>query len=131
MLETYVNKVLDLIYSRLYFRHIGIRIKAALICKMYQKSLSVDLSSSKESIGKLNNLISVDVSDIQSFVAYSHYMWSTPYEICISTTLLFLVLGKAALAGMIVMVGTICFGFIMGKRFVIYSFAFAVTCFVK
>lgn len=91
---------------------------------MYQKSLSVDLSSTKESIGRLNNLISVDVSDIQGFVAYSHYLWSTPYEICISTTLLFLVIGKAALAGMAVMIGTICFGFIMGKRYVQLSFTF-------
>jgi ABC-type transport system involved in cytochrome bd biosynthesis fused ATPase/permease subunit len=107
-----------LIFDIWFNRHIGIRIKAVLICKMYKKSLSVDLSSSKESIGKLNNLISVDVSDIQNFVAYSHYMWSTPYEICLSTTLLFLVLGKAALAGMIVMIGTISFGFIMGKRYI-------------
>lgn len=97
-------------------RHIGVRIKAALICKIYNKSLTVDLSASKESIGKLNNLMSVDVSDIQTFCAYSHYTWSTPYEIVISITLLFLVLGHAALAGLIVMVVTLWFGFYMGKR---------------
>lgn len=92
------------------------RIKAALICKIYSKSLTVDLSASKESIGKLNNLMSVDVSDIQSFCAYSHYTWSTTYEIVISITLLFLVLGKAALAGLVVMVLTLWFGFYMGNR---------------
>lgn len=35
--------------------------KAALIAAIYNKALSVDLSASKESVGKLNNLISVDV----------------------------------------------------------------------
>lgn len=104
-------------------RHIGVRIKAALIGCIYSKALQVNLSASKESmgkfsltsqvyshlskpartIGKLNNLISVDVSEIQSFWCYSHFMWSTPYEIIIATSLLFTVLGKAALAGIITM----------------------------
>ncbi len=43
-------------------RHIGVRVKGALIAAIYNKALSVDLSASKESVGKLNNLISVDVS---------------------------------------------------------------------
>lgn len=43
-------------------RHIGIRVKGALIAAIYNKALSVDLTASKESVGKLNNLISVDVS---------------------------------------------------------------------
>jgi hypothetical protein len=44
-------------------------LKAALIDAIYQKSLTVDLSSSKESVGKLNNMISVDVS--VSFLKFS------------------------------------------------------------
>lgn len=43
-------------------RHIGVRVKGVLIAAIYNKALSVDLSASKESVGKLNNLISVDVS---------------------------------------------------------------------
>jgi hypothetical protein len=43
-------------------RHIGIRIKGALIAAIYNKALSVDLTASKEGVGKLNNLMSVDVS---------------------------------------------------------------------
>lgn len=42
-------------------RHIGIRIRGALIACVYNKALSVDLGASKESVGKINNLISVDV----------------------------------------------------------------------
>lgn len=36
--------------------------KAALISCVFNKAMTVDLASSKESVGKLNNLISVDVS---------------------------------------------------------------------
>lgn len=43
-------------------RHIGIRVKGALIAAIYNKALSVDLTASKEGVGKLNNLMSVDVS---------------------------------------------------------------------
>jgi hypothetical protein len=43
------------------YRHIGCRVRAALIGAIYSKALSVDLAGSKESVGKLNNLISVDV----------------------------------------------------------------------
>ena len=42
-------------------RHIGIRIRGALIASIYNKALSVDMGASKESAGKINNLISVDV----------------------------------------------------------------------
>ena len=50
------------------YRHIGIRIRGALIASIYNKALSVDLSASKESIGKINNLISVDVGVSAWFV---------------------------------------------------------------
>lgn len=99
-------------------RHIGIRVKAALIGLIFKKSLKIDLSASKESVGKLNNLISVDVGEIQNFCSYSHYIWSTPLEIFIATMLLFLVLGHAAFAGMIVMVISLSLGLVIGKRYV-------------
>lgn len=52
-------------------RHIGIRVRGALIASIYNKALSVDLSASKESIGKINNLISVDVGVRRSFFILS------------------------------------------------------------
>ena len=42
-------------------RHLGVRVRAVLIAAVYAKALSVDMSASAESVGKLNNLISVDV----------------------------------------------------------------------
>ena len=52
------------------YRHIGIRIRGALIASIYNKALSVDLSASKESIGKINNLISVDVGVSACFLDF-------------------------------------------------------------
>lgn len=41
--------------------HIEVRIKAAMINAVYHKSLAVDLYGCKESTGKINNLMSIDV----------------------------------------------------------------------
>ncbi len=92
-------------------RHIGIRIKGALICAIYSKALRVDLTATKESIGRLMNLMSVDVSEIQEFCSYSHFLWSTPLEITVSSCLLFVVLGSASFAGVAVMVLAIVAGY--------------------
>lgn len=97
-------------------RHIGVRLKAALIGCIFNKSINVDLSASRESVGKLNNLISTDVGEIQNFWCYSHFMWSTFYEIVIATTLLCLVLGKAAMVGIVTMLMFMVTGFYLGAK---------------
>ena len=76
----------------------------------------MDLSASKESVGKLNNLISVDVGEIQSFCAYSHYLWCTPYEVLICCVLLFMVLGPAAWGGIVLMVSALYIGYLIQHR---------------
>ena len=97
------------------------RVKSALICAIYSKSLVVDLSASKESIGRLNNLISVDVTEIQNFCCYSHYIWATPLEIILSSSLLFSVLGISALSGMFLMILSLIFGFFVSRRLEYYQ----------
>lgn len=97
-------------------RHVGIRVKAALISMIYSKSLKIDLTACKESVGKLNNLISVDVSEIQSFCSYSHYMWSTPLEIILASAMLYLVLGNSAFAGISLMVLCLLLAIYIGKK---------------
>eukprot|EP01032_Pedospumella_encystans_P018756 gene18756-21347_t len=96
-------------------RHIGIRIRGALIASIYNKALSVDLSASKESIGKINNLISVDVGDIQTFCCYSHMLWSALLEIVLSSTLLYIVLGQAAFGGFAIMLVSLGLGLLVSK----------------
>lgn len=55
-------------------RHVGIRIKAAVISLIFQKSLTVDLSATKDGMGKLNNMISVDASVSAARRTPSHVM---------------------------------------------------------
>lgn len=45
----------------MYGRHIEVRLQSAMINAVYHKSLVVDLYACKESIGKINNLMSTDV----------------------------------------------------------------------
>ena len=55
------------------------------------------------------------VQDIQDFCCYSHYMWSTVYEILFSSVLLFVVLGKAAIGGLSVMIFSLLIGVAVSK----------------
>lgn len=110
-----------MILLQILFRHIGIRVKAALIAAIYQKALVVDLSSSKESVGKLTNLISVDVSEIQSFCAYSHAIWSTIFEVFIGCALLLVVLGNATWGGVFIMVLSMMLGLYLSKKCEVYQ----------
>ena len=53
--------------------------------------------------------------DIQNFCSYSHWMWSTLLEIVISSCMLYFVLGKAAVGGMVVMVSSLALGLMISK----------------
>ena len=96
-------------------RHIGIQVRSALVTAIYQKSLVVDLTATTESIGQLNNLISVDAGEVQSFCAYSHAIWSEALEVVIGCTLLFMVLGTATIGGILVMFVCIIVGLYLSK----------------
>lgn len=104
-----------MIITTLIIRHIGIQVRSALVTAIYQKSLVVDLTATAESIGQLNNLISVDAGEIQSFCAYSHAIWSEAIEVGIGCTLLLMVLGTATIGGIIVMFLCILMGLYMSK----------------
>jgi hypothetical protein len=94
----------------------GVRIKSALIAAVFKKSLSVDMTACTESTGRLTNLVSVDVSEIQNFVCYSHFVWSTVLEICLAVALLLVVLGRAAVAGIATMLAFIYIGAKLGSK---------------
>jgi ABC-type multidrug transport system fused ATPase/permease subunit len=84
-------------------RRMAVRVGAAMLGLLYRKSLTVDLSAIKEGAGSVNNLISVDMKEVQDFVTYVQFLWSTVFEGAICLTLLFLILGPAALGGVAVL----------------------------
>jgi hypothetical protein len=57
----------------------------------------------------------LNVQDIQTFCCYSHLMWSTLMEILISSSLLYVVLGRAAFGGLVVMVFSLGVGLTASK----------------
>jgi hypothetical protein len=61
-------------------RHIGVISRSAFISIIYDKAFRIDLTESKEGLGKINNLISVDVGILMDFFAYAHFLWATVYE---------------------------------------------------
>jgi hypothetical protein len=85
-------------------RRVVVRTRAAIIALIYSKTLHVDLSAVTEGPGSLNNLISVDAGEAAEFTGYIQFLWCTPYEASVCLTLLFLVLGPSALAGVFLMV---------------------------
>lgn len=102
-------------------RHMGIRIKAAVISLIFNKALTVDLTATSDGIGKLNNMISVDAQAIQNFMCYCHQIWSAFLEIFLAISLLYMVLGKAAFAGVIAMVFSVPSCFYLTKRMTYYQ----------
>jgi ABC-type multidrug transport system fused ATPase/permease subunit len=92
-------------YSR--GRHIGLQIKGGLLSAIFHKSTVTNLAATKDDVGSVNNLISVDVGAIQEFMCYSHLMWSCVLEVLLCVALLIMVLGHAALAGLGVLVFTV------------------------
>ncbi|MQL77246.1 hypothetical protein Taro_009652 [Colocasia esculenta] len=91
-------------------RRIGIRVRAALMVSIYNKSLSVKYSSA--GVGKTINLLDVDVERIGDFCWYFHSVWLLPIQIFLALLILYRNLGAAAsfaafLATMLVMVSNI------------------------
>lgn len=82
------------------------RVRAALVDQLYRKALAANLTAAagKDSMGKINNLISVDVDKMLEYWAYAQFLWSAPMEIIVAMGLLYKVLGRAAIAGIVAMV---------------------------
>lgn len=84
-------------------RHIGVQIKGALISAIFHKSTVTNLSATKDDVGSVMNLISVDVSEVQEFMCYSHLLWTSVLETVICIGFIVAILGSAGLAGVSVL----------------------------
>ena len=91
-------------------RRISTRVRAALIILLYKKTLSVDLCALGGGVGAVNNLISVDVSEVEELACFAQMLWSSVFESTVCMCLLFIVLGPAALGGICVMLVAIPMG---------------------
>ncbi|KAH9075967.1 hypothetical protein Ae201684P_012457 [Aphanomyces euteiches] len=82
----------------------GLRFRSAVVTAVYQKSLVLAASAkAKKSTGEITNLMSIDAQRLQEITNYLHAIWYALFQICISSFLLYLQLGVAFIAGVIVM----------------------------
>ncbi len=86
--------------------------RSVLVSLIIQKALVVDLqeSSQADGLGKVMNLVGVDVGYIQEFSAYLTYLVHPLIEMTIYMILLFKILGSATTGGLVVMVTFIYVG---------------------
>ncbi|KAJ8315796.1 hypothetical protein KUTeg_007946 [Tegillarca granosa] len=79
---------------------LGLRIRAAIISRVYRKALTMDNQARKDStVGEIVNLMSVDTEHIQEVLAYLWAIWSSPLQIIVALYLLYQTLGPSMFAG--------------------------------
>ncbi|KAF0697853.1 Aste57867_11493 [Aphanomyces stellatus] len=82
----------------------GLRFRSAVVTAVYQKSLVLASSArAKKSTGEITNLMSIDAQRLQEITNYLHAIWYALFQIVISSYLLYLQLGVAFVAGVVVM----------------------------
>ena len=107
----FMAKTLESLSQRQWYlggQRIGIRVRAALMVLVYDKSLSIKYAGSNN--GKIINLINVDVERIGDFCFCIHGIWLLPIQVILALVILYRNLGAAPsmaalFATVLVMVG--------------------------
>ncbi|XP_074570778.1 ABC transporter C family member 2-like isoform X2 [Curcuma longa] len=91
-----------------YFQNVmrvGFRLRATLVAAVFRKSLRLTHESRRKiQSGKITNLMTTDAETLQQVCQQLHSLWSAPFRIIISVTLLYQQLGVASLVGSAVLV---------------------------
>ena len=98
-----VNLILTLLNSQ-YFRDqqlLGLKMRSALTCSLFRKSLLLSSKSRKElSVGETVNLMSIDTQRLMDVILSLNLLWSSPLTIALSMYSLWGYLGPSSLAGL-------------------------------
>eukprot|EP01029_Cantina_marsupialis_P002870 TRINITY_DN1275_c0_g1_i11.p1 TRINITY_DN1275_c0_g1~~TRINITY_DN1275_c0_g1_i11.p1 ORF type:complete len:1319 (+),score=555.84 TRINITY_DN1275_c0_g1_i11:63-4019(+) len=90
-------------YFHIMFR-LGMHVRIGIISLIYKRSLSISSSSKQQSsTGKIVNLMSNDATRLDALFRFVQNIWSSPFQIIVGFTLLFIFLGWSALSGILVM----------------------------
>ncbi|KAL3313226.1 Multidrug resistance-associated protein 1 [Cichlidogyrus casuarinus] len=83
---------------------LGMRMRAAVICAVYKKSVMLSAASRKQyTTGEIVNLVSNDANQFVLLIPYLNVIWSGPFQIIVSIVLLWRQLGAPVVAGVVVM----------------------------
>ncbi|OQR84874.1 ATP-binding Cassette (ABC) Superfamily [Achlya hypogyna] len=83
-----------------YCYEIGLRLRTAVVMSVYHKALVL---TTAPSTGEVTNLMSVDAQRLQELPNYAHAMWFTVVQVATAFYLMYLQLGVAFVAGILVM----------------------------
>ncbi|OQR84098.1 ATP-binding Cassette (ABC) Superfamily, partial [Achlya hypogyna] len=82
----------------------GLRLRSAVVTAVYHKSLVLSASAKgARSTGEITNLMSIDAQRLQDITNYLHAIWYALFQIVVSSYLLYVQLGVAFVAGVVVM----------------------------
>ncbi|CAN0354496.1 unnamed protein product [Pylaiella littoralis] len=79
-------------------RRMGIRSRAALVSAVFNKAMTLDMSSAHA--GQLQNHISVDAEAVLNLMVFQMFMWSALVRLTSCIVLLFWILGVSAASGL-------------------------------
>ncbi|KAG2236972.1 hypothetical protein INT48_002041 [Thamnidium elegans] len=78
----------------------GMRLRAALVTSIYQKTLVLsNASRQKSTVGEIVNHMSVDAQRLMDLCTYFHIVWSGPFQIVIALFFLYNTMGPSIGAG--------------------------------
>jgi len=101
---------------------VGLHVRQAMICSIFQHSMRLTNASRKEkSGGEISNLITSDCEILQLAAQNLHTVWSAPLRIMIAVYMLYALLGTASLVGTAILI----FAIPLQKN--LYAYARSVT----
>ncbi|KAI8647805.1 multi drug resistance-associated protein MRP [Parasitella parasitica] len=94
----------------------GMKMRAALVTAIYQKTLVLSNSSRQQStVGEIVNRMSVDAQRLMDLCTYFHIGWSGPFQIIIALYLLWKTMGPSIWAGVSVLILAIPLNMLIAK----------------
>ncbi|KAL1498301.1 hypothetical protein ABEB36_009120 [Hypothenemus hampei] len=87
-----------------WFFKVGQQSRSILTAAIYRKSLRISNAARKDkTVGEIVNLMSADAQKFQEVVMFINFLWSAPISIIFALFFLYQEVGKAAFAGMAIM----------------------------
>ncbi|KAI8975515.1 multi drug resistance-associated protein MRP [Mycotypha africana] len=99
----FITAICQTMFLHQYFQRCfttGMRLRAALVTAVYQKTLVLsNASRQKSTVGEIVNHMSVDAQRLMDLCTYFHIVWSGPFQIIIALIFLYNTMGPSIGAG--------------------------------
>lgn len=84
-------------------RRVATRCRGALMMLLYNKGARLDMSAGSGRVGEVVALMSADITNVLTSMAYAHWVWAPFLQLAITLTALFWLVGVAAFGALFVM----------------------------